>query len=106
MHICLYSTAYGYIRVARYTLAAVVTIVALLFFMREKKDLHIEYDSHGYWVCFYTRQKKKMNSEHIVQRGQPDGSTLTHEINAWVFTSSRAFFWKQLNLHCIRMRKN
>jgi len=32
MHICLYNTAYGYIRVARYTLAAVVTIVALYFY--------------------------------------------------------------------------
>jgi hypothetical protein len=47
MHICLYNTAYDYIRVARYTLAAVVTIV-VLFFTRGKKDLHIEYDSHGY----------------------------------------------------------
>jgi hypothetical protein len=47
MHICLYNAAYGYIRVARYTLAAEVTIVAL-FFMKGKKDLHIEYDSHGY----------------------------------------------------------
>jgi hypothetical protein len=51
MHICVYNTAYGYIRVARYTLAAGVIIV-VLFFMRHKKDLNIEYDSHGYWVCF------------------------------------------------------
>lgn len=50
MRICVYNTAYGYIRVARYTSAAVVTTVAL-FFIRQKKDLNIEYDSHGYWVC-------------------------------------------------------
>jgi hypothetical protein len=41
MHICVYNTAYGYIRVARYTSAAVVTIVDL-FFMRQKKKLNIE----------------------------------------------------------------
>ena len=51
MHICVYNTAYVYIRVARYTSFSVVTIVAL-FFMRQKKGLYIEYDSHGYWMCF------------------------------------------------------
>jgi hypothetical protein len=51
MHICVYNTAYGYIRVARYTLAAVVNSVAV-FFTTQKKYLNIEYDSHGYWVCF------------------------------------------------------
>jgi len=57
MHICVYNTAYGYIRVARYTSAAMVTIVDL-FFMRQKKKLNIEYDSHDYWVCFLQEGEK------------------------------------------------
>ena len=36
MHICVYNTAYGYIRVARYTSAAVVITVTLFLCGRRK----------------------------------------------------------------------
>jgi hypothetical protein len=53
MHMCvrifIYNTKYDYIRVARFNLATVVTIVAL-FVLRKNKDSNIEYDSHGYWM--------------------------------------------------------